>query len=121
MLKGLFATLAGAASLAVLQTGPDGATGSLEARREAASAPSQVSGPARDGGLGVWIPRPKADLCSPKQEWPGNCVEPLKRSFLREEVVMNWKPAFDRASSAPWSRVIRALSVGSKLAHGHGD
>jgi predicted nucleic acid-binding Zn-ribbon protein len=56
MLKGLFATLAGAATFAALQTRPDGAAGSVEAAGEAASAPSQVSGPARDGGLGVWIP-----------------------------------------------------------------
>jgi predicted nucleic acid-binding Zn-ribbon protein len=56
MLKGLFATLAGAATFAALQTRPDGATGSVEAAGEAASALSQVSGPARDGGLGVWIP-----------------------------------------------------------------
>ena len=57
MLKGLFAALVGAAaSLSVLQTGPDGAAGSLEASGRAASAPSQASGPARDGGLGVWIP-----------------------------------------------------------------
>ncbi len=80
MLKGLFATLAGAAaSVAVLQTRPDGAAGSLEAAGEAASAPSQMTGPARDGGLGVWIPadggpiylgEPPGSILRPREEAP---------------------------------------------------
>src|SRR5712664_710971 len=57
MLRSLFATLTGAAAtFAVLQTRAEGADGSLEAAGQAARPPSRVSGPARDGGLGVWIP-----------------------------------------------------------------
>jgi predicted nucleic acid-binding Zn-ribbon protein len=85
MLKGLFAALVGAAaSLSVLQSGPDGATGSLEASGGAASAPSQVSSPARDGGLGVWIPSDGGPIYL--GERPGSILRPEEEAPARESV-----------------------------------
>ena len=86
MLKGLVATaLAGAAaSLAVPQSGPAGAAGSHEATGEAASAPPQVSPPARDGGLGVWIPSDGGPICL--GEPPGSILRPEEEAPARESV-----------------------------------
>lgn len=86
MLKGLVAAvLAGAAaSLAVPQTGPAGAAGAREAAGEAASAPSQVSGPTQDGGLGVWIPSDGGPTYL--GEPPGSILRPEEEAPARESV-----------------------------------
>jgi len=84
MLKGLFAALVGSATFAVLQIGPDGAAGSLQAGGEAASAPSQVSDPAGDGGLGLWIPADGGPIHL--GEPPGSVLRPQEEAPAGESV-----------------------------------
>jgi head-tail adaptor len=85
MLRSLFATLTGAAAtFAVLQTRAEGADGSLEAAGQAARPPSRVSSPARDGGLGVWIPSDGGPIYL--GEPPGSILRPEEEAPARESV-----------------------------------
>jgi len=118
MLKGLFAALAGSRYLRRAANRPDGAAGSLQAGGEAASAPSQVSDPAGDGGLGLWIPADGGPIHL--GEPPGSVLRPQRRSSRRRKCEHRWLRATRQGTAVDEMKQLRSRIRSARAAAGAG-